>query len=177
MKDKQEIRKHIKLLKDKMSFETKLINDKTIYDKVLNNEDFLKAKSIFIKYALAHNKIVYVPKVLSLKDGMIAVEIKAIDELKENKMGILEPELSKEKLDKAIEQNSNILKFDLILMPGVAFDNNGGRIGYGAGMYDKYLCGRYEEVKKIALTYDFQILSYVPTDRHDIKVDEIISNL
>ena len=65
--------------------------------------------------------------------------------------------------------------FDTIVMPGVAFDKEGNRIGYGGGYYDKYLEKNIFKAKKIALAYEEQILEKIETDYHDIKVDFIIN--
>ena len=62
----------------------------------------------------------------------------------------------------------------LILMPGVAFSMEGGRIGYGKGYYDIYLEQHYMS-KKIAVGYDFQIVEELPIEEHDVKPDFIIS--
>jgi 5-formyltetrahydrofolate cyclo-ligase len=62
----------------------------------------------------------------------------------------------------------------LVLMPGVAFSMEGGRIGYGKGYYDIYLEQHYLS-KKIAGGYDFQIVDDLPIEEHDIKPDFIIS--
>lgn len=65
---------------------------------------------------------------------------------------------------------------NLMLLPGLAFDPEGNRIGYGAGYYDKYL-GFYgaEAFYKIALAFDFQVLDRIEAMEHDIKADMIIT--
>ena len=60
-------------------------------------------------------------------------------------------------------------------MPGVAFDNNGGRMGYGGGFYDRYMSKCSKNIQKISLAYDFQILDNVPMDSHDTRVNSIIT--
>ena len=62
----------------------------------------------------------------------------------------------------------------LILMPGVAFSMDGGRIGYGAGYYDIYLAQHHKSTTA-AVCYDFQIVDELPIEEHDIKPDFIIS--
>ena len=66
--------------------------------------------------------------------------------------------------------------FDLILMPGLAFDRKGNRIGYGGGYYDKYLSQFKEISNKLVLAYDFQIVNNIENEPHDIKVNCIITN-
>ncbi len=61
-------------------------------------------------------------------------------------------------------------------MPGLAFDQFGGRVGYGGGFYDRYISSlpNYEEIAKVAIAYDFQIVDQVPMSKYDIPVDRII---
>lgn len=67
---------------------------------------------------------------------------------------------------------------DAFILPGLAFDTCGGRLGYGAGHYD-YLLGKASRaVPKIALCYDWQVLDEpVPQEPHDIPVDWIVTDL
>lgn len=61
----------------------------------------------------------------------------------------------------------------LVLMPGLAFDPMGHRMGYGGGFYDRFLAK--EPHPTIALCYDFQLLSDLPVQAHDIPVDAVLS--
>ena len=61
----------------------------------------------------------------------------------------------------------------LVLMPGLAFDRQGHRIGYGGGFYDKFLA-RGPEHPTIALCYDFQLLPELETEEFDIPVDTVL---
>ena len=61
----------------------------------------------------------------------------------------------------------------LVLMPGLAFDLQGHRIGYGGGFYDKFLAEEPNH-PKIALCYDFQVLPHLETEEFDIPVDAVI---
>ncbi len=61
----------------------------------------------------------------------------------------------------------------LVLMPGMAFDPQGHRIGYGGGFYDKFLA-REENHPKLALCYDFQLVTHLETEEFDIPVDKVI---
>ena len=61
----------------------------------------------------------------------------------------------------------------LVLMPGMAFDAAGHRIGYGGGYYDKFLAAEPGH-PTLALCYDFQVLPHLDTDAFDIPVDQVI---
>lgn len=62
----------------------------------------------------------------------------------------------------------------LVLMPGLAFDPEGHRCGYGGGFYDRYL-EQHTEHKLLALCFDFQMYEHLDTDAHDIPVDVVLS--
>ena len=63
--------------------------------------------------------------------------------------------------------------FDLVLVPGLAFDRTGNRLGAGKGYYDRFLAGM--KAPKIALAFAFQIVEPVPTAPHDQRVDMIVT--
>jgi 5-formyltetrahydrofolate cyclo-ligase len=63
---------------------------------------------------------------------------------------------------------------DLIVVPGLAFDEARGRVGYGGGHYDAYLA-RAPRAKTIAIAYDFQLVAEVPCAAHDRRVDRIVT--
>ena len=64
-------------------------------------------------------------------------------------------------------------KTALVLMPGLAFDDQGHRIGYGGGFYDKFL-SREPEHPTVALCYEFQMVEKLETEAFDIPVDTVI---
>ena len=66
------------------------------------------------------------------------------------------------------------LKPDCAIVPGIAFDVHGNRLGFGAGYYDRYF-ETAGEITKIALAYDFQILNEIPREDNDISMDAIIT--
>lgn len=63
---------------------------------------------------------------------------------------------------------------DLILVPGIAFDKEGHRIGYGFGYYDRFL-RRVPKAIKIGLAFDLQIVDKIPREMHDVPVDLIVT--
>ncbi len=106
-------------------------------------------------------------------DYMEFVYLKSMDECVPNFMGIPEPpaELITEHPERIADE-----KEVLILMPGLAFDKEKNRIGYGGGFYDKYLDSHPDTIfHKVALCFDFQIYEHIPTEPHDEKMDLIVS--
>ncbi len=84
------------------------------------------------------------------------------------KMGIREP-----------RQRNPVLPFDIdaFIIPGLAFDAQGGRLGYGAGIYDGILVEARKRTPKIAVCYDWQVLDEpLPLEPHDIRMDWIVTD-
>ncbi|MCM1034375.1 MAG: 5-formyltetrahydrofolate cyclo-ligase [Paludibacter sp.] len=63
---------------------------------------------------------------------------------------------------------------DIIIVPGVAFDIQLHRMGRGGGYYDRFL-RKYKNCKKIGVGYAFQVIENLPTDRHDVMLDQLIT--
>ena len=99
---------------------------------------------------------------------MVAININSLNNMSVDNWGILEP--------KSVEKNKIGREFDLIIMPGVAFDRFGNRIGYGGGYYDKYVSQIKDISNRISLAYDFQLVKSIESESHDIKVNGIITN-
>ncbi|MEI3336773.1 MAG: 5-formyltetrahydrofolate cyclo-ligase [Clostridium sp.] len=179
--DKKEIRKNMISKRDNILKEEKEIMDKNIILKLKESEYYKKSKNIFIYLGFGseidtmsyiqefinEGKHIFIPRTDIKTKKMEAVEITSLEGLRENKYGILEPDDSKEEFYK-----NNL---DLIILPGVAFDLVGKRIGYGGGYYDRYLENIDKKIMKVALIYDFQLLENVPAEEHDIKADYIIT--
>ncbi|MBM9512647.1 5-formyltetrahydrofolate cyclo-ligase [Desulfogranum marinum] len=123
-----------------------------------------------IDFILQQGGIVCVPAVVSQRAKMVAVQIKspAID-LAPGFKGILEP--LPELLHHCIVDAENI---DVAVIPGIAFDKNGGRIGYGGGYYDRFLQNDAPQALRVGLAYKLQMISTIPMESHDIFMDYII---
>lgn len=66
-------------------------------------------------------------------------------------------------------------EIDLVIVPGVAFDTRGGRVGFGGGFYDRLLNKLSSQARSIALAFECQIIDRVPREKHDILVDYIVT--
>lgn len=183
MEVKKALRKLMISKRDSISLEEKILLDKKIFENVIKSKAFIESKVIFsyvsyknetdthsiIKYGLNNNKIVCVPKIKSLSEGtMEAVKIDSFEELEVSALGILEP------IDTCSVVDAKDI--DLLLMPGLAFDNNGGRIGYGGGFYDRFLRNTRKDALKIGIGYHFQIVLEVPMENNDSFIDGIITD-
>lgn len=182
---KKELRKNILDIRNNLNVDEKREKDNIIRKIFLESSHYKNADKIFIyisysseidtieiiKKALKDGKEIFVPRTIFKTKIMDAVKIISLDNLQKDRYGIPEPEES--------EPHINPDELDLIVVPGVAFDDKGGRIGYGAGYYDRYFKKISKErnklIKKIALAYDFQVIDNVPMDEQDVKIDCIIT--
>ncbi len=62
---------------------------------------------------------------------------------------------------------------DLFIVPGLAFDSDRYRLGYGAGYYDNHLCN-HPDAYKVAVAYPFQLIDKVPIEPHDVQLNEVL---
>ena len=150
-----------------------------IYEQVIAWPVFQKAQSVacyvsvgqevethrLIGDALAMGKQVGVP-VTKAKGVMDFQQIWSLDDLKPARFGLLEPVLDKG-LVIAPED------VDLVMVPGLAFDRAGNRLGFGGGYYDRYLARC--EAMKIGLAYAFQVVDAVPVENFDVPMDWLVT--
>ncbi len=85
---------------------------------------------------------------------------------------ILEP---REDLRRLPEKQVPVAQLDLVMVPGVAFDDRGGRMGHGKGYYDKLLENARPDCPLVALAFECQIFPEVPMGDHDIFMDKVIT--
>lgn len=131
-----------------------------------------------IRYALTQEKKVFCPKVLG-QDAMEFYRIMDTAELEPGCHGILEPQEKREGSFFFLQKHQKGEK-TIMLLPGVAFDKNCNRIGYGGGYYDRYLeqcCNLIQEGKlhTAALAYKMQIVEAMMTQEHDVGVEVIVT--
>jgi len=108
------------------------------------------------------NKILYFPKVV--KGDIFMCQT---DKLVKGYKGIREP--SKSNCRKIFKKNIGV-----IIVPGLAFDKKGYRIGYGSGFYDKFLAK--SSALKIGVTFDFCVVNKFKHDSHDIRMDIVVTD-
>lgn len=179
MKEKKRIRENIIGMRDALTPAEINRWSEDIAGKLYSDYRFREAETIFIFASfgsevdthriigelLSLGKSVCIPRIVK-KHTMAAVRIENLGDLRPNKFGILEP-VGGEEIDPQ--------EIDLIVVPGVAFDRRGYRIGYGGGFYDVFM-SRIPGVDKIALAYDLQIIDRVENEKWDIRVDSLITN-
>lgn len=121
--------------------------------------------------ALATGKKIIVP--WCNEDGELELfHMESVDELSEGMYRILEPKAELRHLPEKVVRPEDI---DLIMVPGVGFDERGGRTGHGKGYYDKLLEHARPDCPLVALAFDCQMFPEIPMQSHDIFMDKVIT--
>lgn len=195
--EKSVLRKEMKRLRREMTAEERKIRDEKIFENLTTLSRFNDKKwfYIYVSYGTETDTKEIIKYLLSLKDKKdihIAVpkvlgtemeffEIDSLDELKKSNMGILEPNNHRLVNVKDVEyfERLNPPENVVMILPGLAFDIERGRAGYGGGFYDKYL-NRYgaDDFLKIGICYDFQMQKYdtIKMEENDVKVDMTVTD-
>ena len=177
MVSKKEIRKYIFAQRKEISIEEVEKNSRLICDTVTSLPEFLAAECVYayadynkevstrgiIEEAWKAGKRVAVPKVTGAHE-MKYYYITSFDQLSPGYFQIPEPEEGAE----AQEENA------FLIVPGVAFDKNRHRAGYGQGFYDRYL-SMHPKHKTAAIAFEFQIVEEIPAEATDIFPDKVVT--
>ena len=151
-----------------------------IQKKLLNHPRFSGARSLLVykalpseveteavlKEAWKKGKKVYLPYVDASQKKMYALETKSLTTLLSGPYGILAPPF-----DPRCVVRPEAL--ELVIVPGVGFDREGGRIGRGEGYFDRFLVGA-KRAYKIGLAFKCQMVERVPCEANDVILDEVI---
>lgn len=168
--------RYLKIRKDINDLDREKYNN-DIFKKVINLKEYKESKLVLIyvslkdevdtfkliEHSLEIGKKVAVPKCIG--NNIEFYYIKNLEELEKGKFNILEPKTNK----KVIDFNASIC-----IIPGIAFDKEKSRIGYGKGFYDRFLkdyCGI-----KIGLAYSECICEKIDNDINDVKMDKIVNS-
>lgn len=174
--DKRQLRQSIRQQKRAMTEEEILRRSAKLGELFASSEAYQNAKTIYgylpynqevrtvpmLERALREGKRVAVPKVYG--EEMKFIYLDDLNQVAKGYAGIPEPIA-----DGPVADDETAL----VLMPGLAFDPQGHRIGYGGGFYDKFLAAEPNH-PTLALCYDFQMLPALETEEHDIPVDYVL---
>ena len=174
--DKKALRSEIRAMKRAMTEEEIQLRSQKLGEKFLASEAYRNAKTIYgylpynqevrttpmLVQALKDGKKVAVPKCYG--DEMRFIYMDDLTKVEKGYANIPEPIA-----DGPIADDPTAL----VLMPGLAFDPQGHRCGYGGGFYDKFLSAEPGH-PTLALCYEFQMLPELETEEHDIPVDYVI---
>jgi len=120
--------------------------------------------------ALASGKRIVVPYCLNGELELFWLE--NMDELELGMYRILEPRVE---LRDVAAKRLTPTDLDLVMVPGVAFDRNGGRTGHGKGYYDKLLQHARKDAPLVALSFECQLFDEIPAESHDIFMDKVVT--
>eukprot|EP00898_Chlorokybus_atmophyticus_P007267 jgi/Chlat1/7541/Chrsp62S07048 len=196
---KAALRKHVKALLRGMPPAQMKAEDEAVVQRVLASDLYKNSERVgvyvgcarlrevnsvpIVQDILQRGKKCYVPRVMEQKAHMRMLRIDSLDELVANSMTILEPE----ETDAAAAPRSDVLDadepLDLLLMPGLAFDMRGHRLGRGGGYYDAFVAQLKSRAASqgwsppslVALAYKVQIVDEVPVGPLDKPVDAILT--
>lgn len=124
----------------------------------------------YLPTALAHGKKIVVPYCV---DGLLELfHLESMDELDVGMYKILEPKAGLRELP---SKRVDVQELDLVMVPGVAFDKTGARMGHGKGYYDKLLEHARPDTPLVALAFECQLFPEIPTQSHDVFMDKIVT--
>lgn len=148
------------LIKEKLLSAPEIIKAKIIHC-YLSKEDEVETLKLIASFLTAKKKTI-VPAISN--NQIVSCTLNDLNDLKRSSFGILEPQ----------QRQLYTGHLDIIIVPGIAFDKKGNRIGYGRGYYDRFLTST--QALKIGLAFEEQLLEFVPQEELDIKVDIIITD-
>lgn len=170
---KPELRKMVRAMKKTRSAEELQQHSVVIMSKLEKHPDFKKAKRVMLYASLPDEvqtldfiqrwratKEIILPTVVG--DDIIPVALEAGTAFAVGDFNIPEP-----------QNHPYEGGYDLIVVPGMAFDSAGNRLGRGKGYYDRFL-SQHAGIKKIGICFDFQKVKSVPTEPTDVRMDEIL---
>jgi len=177
LKMKSELRK--KILEKRRGLSQKESGERSekIIEKLKETKEFEEANTILfyvstdnevcthdlIRECLQNGKTIAVPYVAN--EEIMISKINSFKDLRKGAYGVLEPTWIIPILRSDL---------DLAVVPGIAFDKKKNRVGYGLGYYDIFLKGL--KCPKIGLAFDFQIVDKIDTEKHDVKLDKVLTD-
>ena len=181
--DKENLRRYILRLRDRQSIGEREQKSGDIIDQVLHLHEYVRARGIacyvskdsevdtrrLIRQALGQEKRVLVPVVKKGDIDLFFSEVKDLGrELAPGTFGILEPKPE-------FVREVGLDAVDLIFVPGIAWDKDGYRLGWGRGFFDRAIQKLPVHVRSAGLAFNLQLVNRVPRDQFDVPVDMVVT--
>lgn len=181
---KQDIRERILTLLRNHNEEERKVKSLAISEKLFRLDEFQRAETVLfyasfdgevntfemIQKAHKIGKKIALPTIIQEKKHLIPTVINDVeDDLEEGPFGILQC-----KSDKGTQ--IPLEELDLVVVPGVAFDQSNNRLGRGGGYYDRFLEKLPQKTPSVGLAFDFQIVETLHCDKYDLPVSCVITN-
>ncbi len=181
---KRRIRRSMLAVRRGVSAAERLARSRRVWERVVTLSCYQRARMVLaymafdgevltdglIRQATALGKQIVLPMVQA---DRLTMALYGIDDLERDMVpgyqGILEPHPHRTRV---VAPES----LDLVLVPGIAFDLRGGRLGYGAGFYDRLLGQLPRNISTVGLAFDFQIMPRLPLQPHDIMLEAIVTD-
>ena len=180
MSDKTILRETLLKKRGDISLLSQRAKSRRILRKLSQEPVFQRAESVAFYYGITpevetkpslkkflKKKKVYLPRIGPKKSLTLCRVLSLSRDLKKNAYAIMEPKVFCEKRPAG--------QIDVIIVPGVAFDKHGGRLGRGGGYYDRLL-REAPKAFKIGLCFREQIVKKVPMTPHDVEMDRVITD-
>jgi 5-formyltetrahydrofolate cyclo-ligase len=180
---KDELRTLLRDKRDEIELEQRIVWDRRIADRLLRSPEWGAARCVLaycsmpgevatahiLETAMSERKTLLLPRCVPGENRMepASVEDLSLDLVPGQFRGLYEPGIFRKSW-------TELEKIDLIIVPGVAFDHQGYRLGYGKGMYDRFL-PQVQKAQRIALAYGIQIIDSLPDEPHDMPMHAIIT--
>ena len=181
--EKENLRRYILRLRDRQSISEVEQKSADIVEQVLLLHEYVRARGIacyvskdsevntrtLIRNALDRDKRVLIPVIKPGDIDLFFSEIKDLGkELAPGTFGILEP---KPEFVRPVDLDA----VDLIFVPGIVWDREGYRLGWGRGYFDRVLTKLPEHVRSAGLAFNMQLINRVPRDQFDVPVDMVVT--
>lgn len=182
MLEKERLRRTYIEKRDNLSREEIMSKSRSIEERLFENVGYRESTSILfyvsfrsevntlplLKKAIEEGKRVLVPVTDKERKVLHIAHLESISALKESTYGIREPSLTS-------SGSISYQEIDLVMVPGVIFDERGYRVGYGGGYYDRLLVQLREDVLRIGLAFEVQLVERLSPEVHDQPVHMIIT--
>jgi 5-formyltetrahydrofolate cyclo-ligase len=180
MPDKTSLRKALLEKRRKIPAELRHKKSRLVFNKLFRTSEFRKAEHVALYYGIVGEvgtraflkkimkiKELYLPEAVVSGKKLVFRKFRAFSDLRKNAYAIMEPKRSCPRRSTA--------RMDLIVVPGVGFDRQGGRLGRGDGYYDRAL-RRLRRVPTIGVCFREQIVKKIPMEARDVRVDKVITD-
>jgi 5-formyltetrahydrofolate cyclo-ligase len=180
---KSEIRRNALAERDALSKKERAEKSAAIMARLFDFANFLEAKIVMfymshgsevgtdkmVRRALEIGKIVALPVVDPEKKDIVPFKVDDLDEdIQEGFKGIREPNIQRCK-------KIPVGQVNLAIVPAIALDERGGRVGHGTGFYDRFLPELEITTRKVAIAFECQMVQQIPMEPHDRYIDIIIT--
>jgi 5-formyltetrahydrofolate cyclo-ligase len=182
MDAKENLRKKILQIRDAIPKALRDSKSRTISEYVTGLPEFKNAKTVMcfssigsepdtapiLASILESGKNLVLPKVLKKNKRIAAYVVKKSGDLTPGVWGILEPNEHCQKAD--------ISTIDMVIVPGIAFDPDGGRLGYGGGYYDRFIETLDANIYLLGIAFREQIIERIPMESHDKYMNKVLTD-